>query len=183
MKTIVLLFSLSCSFLCCCQTNLDKEENDSFFVNYIYTKKQDKKPNDTVFLNEMNDNSYLVSLLDMFYQYEREGNNHKLDSLRSSYRISEDGIHAAIFNKGEYGKLVSQKHTGKWDATKFAQFVSPKIDGKASNYQLTISKPLYTTDGNIALVLVATSTSSYVMVFEKKNGSWVENGLIFPMLS
>ncbi len=164
-----------------CAVDAQGLENDLTFVNYVYGKKQEKKTNGHFVLKESSNNEYLISLIKQFDSYTKNRDVAAIDSLKNSYRLKDNGFIETIFNVNEYKTLLSQRHRGNWDDKEFRQFLYPQTKSKSNIYDLSIGKPIYTSDDKKALVQVQTSTSYYVLIFEKVDNVWVERELIFPL--
>ncbi|WP_299207427.1 hypothetical protein [uncultured Dokdonia sp.] len=170
MNKIVYLLLLM-SFVCNCQ-NVQQDDDYLITDSFIHTDDQSE-----VSLTATNDNEYVIKLLMQLRDVELTRNQYTVDSLKLSLNIirpgqfRDDGF-SNVFSLNEYDYLISQKHQGYW-----GENIISNINSRTKNDQanaIYFSKPIYSKDGNWALVYKSSMTSSYVLVLKKENNLWTE---------
>lgn len=154
--------------------------NDYVLVNKILEKTRKQKKGRIIQLNPINDNTYVISLINNIYKCETK----KLDSLKKDNGI-DDITFENVFNKKEYTNYISQKINLTWNLSKI-QDKSIKMSTKENlNYKylsVYISKPIYSLNKKFCLVYIK-STWSGIMIYKKEKGIWKDYKLISAMLN
>lgn len=154
-------------------------------MNQILEKTKKLKKNRTIQLNPVNDNSFVIALVDSLYHYQLMNDTKKLENLKQENNIDET-VYKTVFTKKELSNYLSQKNiSNNWKSDdindKSIEVASSGNSKDAEKLNVFISKPIYSLNKKFCLVYVK-STWSGIMVYKKEKGMWKEFKLLSPML-
>jgi len=170
-----------------CKTEI--KQNDYLLINKIIKQTKEQDLDKTLVFKLNNSNEYVIAILNELNKYEINNERHKLDSLkrdlgiigRGINYIDRDEILDKVFNKSEYYYLISQKDNSQWDLNLIDKFYLEKSNNNYSK-TLQLSKPIYTSNNEIALVCINRVTSISVCIYTNVKGKWKEYKLIAPLI-
>lgn len=176
---LVINFILIC-FLFSCSSKQEKDNNlstdDYLIIDRIIQSAKKDSENKSIRLNKANNNDYTIKILKSEQAKSSQKNVEKLEY--SFINIDKENIYVRdIFNSNEYDFLISQSKSSHWSSKIIRQF-SASNDFEYSN--ITISKPVYTSNKNYALVTIKKDNWQGIQILVKTNEGWIERGIIAP---
>ncbi|WP_308131937.1 hypothetical protein [uncultured Flavobacterium sp.] len=181
---LVINFILIGLFLSCSskqERNNSSKNDDYMIVTKIFETSKRNSKSKTIHLQKSNNNEYVIKVLKSERAKSSLKNPEQIDDDFITTNHNEESL-KRIFNYKEYEFLVSQSVNSTWDADFIEQITGSNKTDYSSLKEITISKPVYTSNHKYALVSITEKTRMGIQIMEKTNGKWIEKEIIAPLI-